>query len=91
MRSSLKMIFEYEGYETLLNTDLAREERQLARFLSLVAEAYNVKATGIDLSPYTIKAARENVAARGLADRIELQNVKVERRFAPVPPVRSSA
>jgi xylose isomerase len=27
-----------EGYETLLNTDLAREERQLARFLSLVAE-----------------------------------------------------
>jgi xylose isomerase len=27
-----------EGYETLLNTDLAREEQQLARFLSLVAE-----------------------------------------------------
>jgi xylose isomerase len=27
-----------EGYETLLNTDLAREEKQLARFLSLVAE-----------------------------------------------------
>ena len=27
-----------EGYETLLNTDLAREERQLARFLQLVAE-----------------------------------------------------
>jgi len=27
-----------EGYETLLNTDLAREERQFARFLSLVAE-----------------------------------------------------
>ena len=27
-----------EGYETLLNTDLAREEAQLARFLSLVAE-----------------------------------------------------
>ena len=27
-----------EGYETLLNTDLAREERQLARFLTLVAE-----------------------------------------------------
>ena len=27
-----------EGYETLLNTDLAREERQLARFLSIVAE-----------------------------------------------------
>lgn len=27
-----------EGYETLLNTDLAREEQQLARFLTLVAE-----------------------------------------------------
>jgi xylose isomerase len=27
-----------EGYETLLNTDLAREEKQLARFLTLVAE-----------------------------------------------------
>jgi xylose isomerase len=27
-----------EGYETLLNTDLAREEQQLARFLLLVAE-----------------------------------------------------
>jgi len=27
-----------EGYETLLNTDLAREEAQLARFLQLVAE-----------------------------------------------------
>jgi xylose isomerase len=27
-----------EGYETLLNTDLAHEEMQLARFLSLVAE-----------------------------------------------------
>jgi xylose isomerase len=27
-----------EGYETLLNTDLGREERQLARFLTLVAE-----------------------------------------------------
>jgi xylose isomerase len=27
-----------EGYETLLNTDLAHEETQLARFLSLVAE-----------------------------------------------------
>jgi xylose isomerase len=26
-----------EGYETLLNTDLGREERQLARFLTLVA------------------------------------------------------
>src|SRR5439155_19258155 len=27
-----------EGYETLLNTNLAQEERQLARFLSMVAE-----------------------------------------------------
>jgi xylose isomerase len=27
-----------EGYDTLLNTDLAREERQLARFLHLVAD-----------------------------------------------------
>jgi xylose isomerase len=27
-----------EGYETLLNTDLAREEQQFARFLTLVAE-----------------------------------------------------
>jgi xylose isomerase len=27
-----------EGYETLLNTDLAKEEAQLARFLTLVAE-----------------------------------------------------
>ena len=27
-----------EGYDTLLNTDLVREERQLARFLHLVAE-----------------------------------------------------
>jgi xylose isomerase len=27
-----------EGYETLLNTDLVREERQLARFLGMVAE-----------------------------------------------------
>ncbi len=27
-----------EGYETLLNTDLVREEAQLARFLSMVAE-----------------------------------------------------
>jgi len=27
-----------EGYDTLLNTDLGREERQLARFLAMVAE-----------------------------------------------------
>lgn len=43
-----------------------------AEFLCLVAEAYKVKATGIDLSPYTIKAARQNVETRGLAGRIEL-------------------
>ena len=43
-----------------------------AEFLCFVAEAYNVKATGIDLSPYTIEAARRNVDSRGLADRIEL-------------------
>src|SRR5213594_2856309 len=30
-----------EGYETLLNTDLRREEAQLARFLALVAEHQN--------------------------------------------------
>jgi len=43
-----------------------------AEFLCLVAEAYHVKATGVELSPYTIEAARKNVEARGLADRIEL-------------------
>lgn len=43
-----------------------------AEFLCLVAEAYDVKAVGIDLSPYTIKAARKNVETRGLVDRIEL-------------------
>ena len=43
-----------------------------AEFLCLVAEAYGVMATGIDLSPYAIKAARKNVETRGLADRIEL-------------------
>jgi len=43
-----------------------------AEFLCLVAEAYGVTGTGIDLSPYTIKAARKNVEARGLVDRIKL-------------------
>lgn len=43
-----------------------------AEFLCLVAEAYDVKATGIELSPYTIQAARKNVDARGLGGRIEL-------------------
>jgi SAM-dependent methyltransferase len=43
-----------------------------AEFLCLVAEAYDIKATGIELSPYTIKAARKNVETRSLTDRIEL-------------------
>jgi SAM-dependent methyltransferase len=43
-----------------------------AEFLCLVAEAYGVTATGVEPSPYTIKAARKNVEARGLAGRIEL-------------------
>ncbi len=43
-----------------------------AEFLCLVAEAYSVKATGIDLSPYTIEAARKNVEARGFTNCIEL-------------------
>ncbi len=43
-----------------------------AEFLCLVAESYGVTATGVELSPPTIEAARENVAARGLAERIEL-------------------
>jgi SAM-dependent methyltransferase len=43
-----------------------------AEFLCLVAEEYSVTGTGIDLSPYTIEAARKNVEARGLADRIKL-------------------
>jgi SAM-dependent methyltransferase len=43
-----------------------------AEFLCLVAEAYNVHATGVELSPYTIEAARKNVQTRGLAARIEL-------------------
>jgi SAM-dependent methyltransferase len=43
-----------------------------AELLCLVAERYGVTGTGIELSSYTIKEARENVEARGLADRIEL-------------------
>ena len=43
-----------------------------AEFLCLTAERYGVTGTGIDLSPYTIEAARKNVETRGLADRIEL-------------------
>jgi len=43
-----------------------------AEFLCLVAEAYGVTATGIELSPYTVDAARKNVNKRGLAGSIEL-------------------
>ena len=43
-----------------------------AELLCLVAEAYNVTAMGIDLSPYTIEEARKNVESRGLGGRIEL-------------------
>lgn len=43
-----------------------------AEFLCLVAELYDVTGTGLDLSPITIAAARENVTARGLDERIEL-------------------
>lgn len=43
-----------------------------AEFLCRVAERYPVTGTGIDLSPYTIEAARRNVAARGLDARITL-------------------
>ncbi len=46
-----------------------------AEFACLVAERYDVAATGIDLSPFTIEAARKNVADRGLDDRIELLQV----------------
>jgi SAM-dependent methyltransferase len=43
-----------------------------AEFLCLVAERYNVTATGVDLSPITIEAARANVATRCLDGRITL-------------------
>jgi SAM-dependent methyltransferase len=43
-----------------------------AEFLCLAAERYGVTGTGIELSPYTIKAARKNVEIRGLGGRIEL-------------------
>jgi SAM-dependent methyltransferase len=46
-----------------------------AEFLCLIVERYGVAATGIDLSPYTIKAARQNVEDRKLSDRIELLHV----------------
>lgn len=43
-----------------------------AELLCLVAERYEVTGTGLDLSPITIEAARNNVEARGLNGRIEL-------------------
>ncbi|MCB9557357.1 MAG: class I SAM-dependent methyltransferase [Deltaproteobacteria bacterium] len=43
-----------------------------AEFLCLLAERYDVRGTGVELSPITIEAARKNVAARGLNERIEL-------------------
>ena len=43
-----------------------------AEFLCLVVERYGVSATGIELSPYTIEAARKNVENRKLGSRIEL-------------------
>ncbi len=46
-----------------------------AEFLCLVAERYEVTATGLDLSPVTFEEARKNVAARGLTDRIALLNM----------------
>lgn len=46
-----------------------------AEFLCLVAERYEVTGTGIDLSPVTFEEARKNVAARQLAERIDLLNM----------------
>jgi SAM-dependent methyltransferase len=43
-----------------------------AEFLCMVAERYGVKGTGVDASPFTSTEAKENVEARGLAERIEI-------------------
>lgn len=43
-----------------------------AEFLCLAVERYGVVATGIELSPYTIEAARKNVENRELGNRIKL-------------------
>jgi SAM-dependent methyltransferase len=43
-----------------------------AELLCLIAERYDATGTGVDASPITIEAARKNVAARGLGERIEL-------------------
>jgi len=43
-----------------------------AEFLCMVAERYALKGTGVDASPFTTTEAKKNVAARGLAERIEI-------------------
>ncbi len=58
-----------------------------AEFLCLVAEAYNVTGTGVELSPYSIAAARENVQRHGLADRIELLEMNGADYQPPTPEV----
>ena len=74
-----------EGYETLLNTDLAREEAQLARFLTLVADHKHrigfkgtapdrAQAAGADQAP--VRLRRRDVhgflARHGLASEYRL-------------------
>jgi xylose isomerase len=74
-----------EGYETLLNTDLAREEAQLARFLNLVAEyKHRIGFKGmllIEPKPqeptkhqydYDVAAIRGFLERHGLADEYRL-------------------
>jgi len=74
-----------EGYETLLNTDLAREERQFARFLSIVAEhKHRIGFKGtllIEPKPqeptkhqydYDVAAIRGFLERHGLADEYRL-------------------
>lgn len=56
-----------------------------AELLCRVAEAYNVTGTGVELSPHTMAAARENVQRRGLADRIELLEMDAAA-YQPVSP-----
>ncbi len=43
-----------------------------AEFLCMVADRYGVKGTGVDASPFTSAEAKENVKARGMAERIEI-------------------
>ena len=74
-----------EGYETLLNTDLAREELQLARFLALVADhKHRIGFDGallIEPKPqeptkhqydYDVAAIRGFLERHGLADEYRL-------------------